>query len=166
VTRYGRHQAECEELIRSSRTLFLIARLPNVVGAPGNPQQLVASLVRQTLAGHVTVQSSATRDLIDVDDVVRLVLRLVDMGAMNETINVASGYSTPAAKIAETVAQLLGAKPHLVEVEGGDMQRFDVSRLASIIGSLPFDGHYPMNTLARYVPRIASSMSLPKSTML
>lgn len=166
VTRYGRHQAECEELIRSSRTLFLIARLPNVVGAPGNPQQLVASLVRQTLAGHVTVQSSATRDLIDVDDVVRLVLRLVDMGAMNETINVASGYSTPAAKIAETVAQLLGAKPHLVEVDGGDMQRFDVSRLTSIIGSLPFDGNYPMNTLARYVPRIASSMGLQQSTML
>lgn len=167
VTRYGRHQVECEDLIRSSRTPHLIARLPNVVGTPGNPQQLIASLVRQTLAGQVTVQSSATRDLIDVDDVVRLVLRLVEIGAIDETINLASGYSTPAAKIAETVAQLLGAKPHLVEVDGGDMQRFDVSRLAAIIGSLPFDGNYPINTLTRYVPRIASSMvSLPKLTML
>lgn len=160
VTRYGQHQLECEELIRSSKAPYLIARLPNVVGAPGNPQQLIASLVRQTLAGEVTVQHAATRDLIDVDDVVRLVLRLVERGAVGETINVASGRSTPAMKIAKKVALLLGEKPHVIEIEGGDRQRFDVDRLTSILDSLPFDDTYPMNTLTRYVPRIALSLGM------
>jgi nucleoside-diphosphate-sugar epimerase len=160
-TRYGRHQVDCEEIIRQSRAPYLIARLPNVVGSPGNPQQLVASLVRQTLSGQVTIQSLATRDLIDVDDVVRLVLRLVEIGVIDETINIASGYSTPAAKIAESVAQLLGEAPNFVEVEGGDMQRFDVSRLASVIGPLPFGDTYPSKTLTRYASAIAASIEIP-----
>jgi dTDP-4-dehydrorhamnose reductase len=157
-TRYGRHQAECEELIRRSQASFLIVRLPNAVGAPGNPYQLIPSLVSQVLGGRVSVQRSAARDLLDVTDIVRLAQRLTVLGAIDNTINVASGVSTPVPAIVGHIVRILGAEPIIDEREGGEAQQFDISRLATIVGPLPFDGDYPIKTLARYVPGIAASL--------
>lgn len=159
VTRYGRHQAECEDLIRASQAPFLIVRLPNVVGALGNPHQLIPCLVSQVRADRVTVQRSASRDLLDVEDVVRSVQRLIVLGATDQTINVASGLSTPVSVIVDHVVRILRAAPIICEHEGGEAHRFDVRRLATIIGPLPFDDLYPARTLVRYVPRIVASLA-------
>ena len=72
---YGRHQLACEEVVAASRIPYLIVRLPNVVGSPGNPKQLVPNLVGQVLAGRVHVQGRATRDLVDAGDMARTVAR-------------------------------------------------------------------------------------------
>ena len=71
-TTYGRHQVECERLLAASFVPHVILRLPNVVGATGNREQLLPSLVSQALAGKVTVQSGAERDLIASDDFARV----------------------------------------------------------------------------------------------
>lgn len=76
-TRYGRHQADAERLIRASGARYVIARTPNVVGPGGHAHQLVPALVRQATSGLIHVQSHATRDLLDVDDLVLLTQRLL-----------------------------------------------------------------------------------------
>jgi len=158
ITRYGRHQAECEELIRQSQAPYLIVRLPNVVGPSSNPHQLIPALVRQIRAGEVRVQQQATRDLIDVEDVVRLTVRLLQNGWKNETVIVASGRSIAVPEIVAIASRLLGAHPRSVPVTGGNVQRFDVSRLREMVGEVQFDEAYAANIMHRYLPLIASAM--------
>jgi hypothetical protein len=38
---------------------------------------------------------------------------------------------------------------------GGEAQRFDIRRLRSLVGELPFDGGYPTRVLERNVPAMA-----------
>lgn len=159
VTRYGQHQVECEALIRQSGTPYIIARLPNVVGAPGNPHQLIPAFVRQVLDGAVRVQNSAARDLIDAEDVVRLVSSLLKKGVQNETVNVASGRSIAASDIVQVISSQLQVSPCIVEVMGGEAQCFDITRLGDLVGELPFDDAYTVRTIERYASRIAAEMA-------
>ena len=110
VSRYGTHQALAEERIRAHTASHLIIRLPNVVGPDGNPHQLVPSLARQVIAGSVTVQQAAERDVIGVDRVVDAVVALLNAGVTNETVIVATGISPPVRDLATWLLADLGAK--------------------------------------------------------
>jgi nucleoside-diphosphate-sugar epimerase len=160
-TRYGRHQVECESIVRDSGVRFLLLRLPNAVGPGGNPSQLVPSLVRQARAGRVRIRDGAARDLIDVEDVVTLTERLVGAGVAGTVVNVASGVSVTAEAIVSEIATILGAAVIVDRVPGGDAQRFSIERLLAWAGPLAFDDEYPLRVLRRYVPIIAGRMAIP-----
>jgi NDP-hexose 4-ketoreductase len=156
-TRYGRHQAEAEELIRASGARHLLLRLPNVVGPRGHQHQLVPALVRHARAGLVRVQGGAARDLIDARDMVRIVDALLAGGIRDVTLNVASGISSPVELVVDRVCQVLGVSPRIERVEGGENQRFDISRLQTCIQEPSFDPDYPSRTLETWVPVLAKS---------
>jgi nucleoside-diphosphate-sugar epimerase len=156
---YGRHKLECEEIIAASGAKYLVLRLPNVVGPAGNPSQLVPSLVAQAVAGHMVVRSGATRDLIDVDDIVQIVGALVRRGTTNATLNVASGISTPVEQLAGQIANILGVSPTFALVDGGDRQEFSIALVRSLLPSYPpFDQDYPAIVLNRHVPAIHGAL--------
>ena len=155
ATPYGRHKLECEETIASSGARYLVLRLPNVVGSAGNPNQLIPSLVAQVSDGHVFVRSDATRDLLDVDDVVRVVGALIRRGAADAVLNVASGVSTPVVRLAEEIAAILGVSPTVTLVDGGDPQEFSTVLVRGLLPDYPrFDQNYPTTVLYRRVPSI------------
>jgi nucleoside-diphosphate-sugar epimerase len=54
-TAYGRHKLAWERLLTESGVRYLVLRLPNIVGAAGNPNQLIPSLVAQVARGLVVV---------------------------------------------------------------------------------------------------------------
>jgi nucleoside-diphosphate-sugar epimerase len=152
---YGRHKLACEEMIASSRARYLVLRLPNVVGPGGNPNQLIPSLVAQTAAGQVLVRAGATRDLLDVADVVHIVRALIRRGAANRILNVASGVSTPVEQIAELIRSILEVSASVTVVDGGDRQEFSTILVRSILPDYPhFDQDYPATVLQRHVPSI------------
>lgn len=152
---YGRHKLACEEMIAASGARYLVLRLPNVVGPVGNPNQLIPSLVAQVAAGRVLVRSGATRDLLDVDDVVRIVEALIRRGATDVVLNIASGVSTPVERLTAQIATILGVSPVLVFADGGDRQEFSTALVRGILPDYPsFDEEYPGNVLTRYVPSI------------
>ena len=156
---YGRHKLECEETIAASGARYMVLRLPNVVGPAGNPNQLVPSLVAQVVAGHVLVRSGATRDLLDVDDVVYIVGALVRRGAIDVVLNVASGVSTPVERLADQIAAILGVSPTISSVPGGDRQEFSTDLVRGLIPDYPrFNRDYPAEVLGRYVPSIYRSL--------
>ena len=158
-TAYGQHKLECEKLITESRVRHLVLRLPNVVGPGGHSQQLIPSLVRQVLDGSVVVRTSATRDLIDVDDLVTIVAALLRLGVCNTILNVASGISTPVPRLVEVIAESLDASPSVVPVEGGDRQEFATSKVRSLLPAYPdFKPDYPIAVLRRRVPKIAAAL--------
>jgi nucleoside-diphosphate-sugar epimerase len=164
VTPYGRHKLACEELVRSSPGSTLVLRLPNVVGPGGNPNQLIPSLVRQVLAGRVTILAAAARDLLDVDDVVTLTTRLVAADAPrrladgDRTVNVASGICTPVTDIVAEIAAILGRDPLVELVDGGEAQHFSIARLRGLAGAVAVGPRYVAMTLARHVPVIAEAL--------
>jgi NDP-hexose 4-ketoreductase len=151
---YGRHQVTCEAIIRASGVRHLILRLPNVVGAPQNPRQLVPNLVGQALRGHATVYRDAARDLIDIDDVARIAVRLAERQE-DDTIVVATGSPTPVVRIFAEIERILGTSAGVSVIPGGDSQRFTIDRLTRILPDVRFDQAYPSRLLRRYVPELA-----------
>lgn len=152
---YGIHKLDCERLVRQSGVPYLVLRIPNVVGPGGNPHQLVPALVRQALAGRVTLLAGAYRDLIDVVDVVDLTLGLLERGVHNEVVNVASGASIA---VGELFACIETAVKRTVEIEwraGGDRQRFSVAKLARLTSRrLPYGPEYPCSVVEKYLSSI------------
>jgi nucleoside-diphosphate-sugar epimerase len=148
---YGRHQLTCEEAIRSSGVDHLIARIPNAVGHPQRPAQLVPSLVQQVQRGTVALREGASRDLIDAADVAELVVGLLDAGA-REAVNVASGISTPVGDLVAHIERLLDTTAeHVVLDTEPDPQRFSIARLQSYLPSWSPGPQYPYDVLERYV---------------
>jgi NDP-hexose 4-ketoreductase len=161
LTPYGRHKLECERLLAADRARFLILRLPNVVGPGGNPQQLIPSLVAQALRGSVITKIGATRDLLDVDDLVRIVTALLRKGIHNEVLNVASGISTPVPRLVACIVDVLGASPSISEIDGGDAQEFSTNKVRGLLKNYPyFMEAYPFQVLRRRVPAIVEALQV------
>jgi NDP-hexose 4-ketoreductase len=158
-TPYALHKVDCESLIAKSGARHLVLRLPNIVGARGHPNQLVPSLIAQSMAGSVQIRRGATRDLIDVDDVVRIVAGLISAQPPSAILNVASGRSTPVSRLAEIISNILGVAPNIHEIEGGDRQEFSTARIREVLPDYPrFETDYPIDVLTRRVPSIESAL--------
>jgi nucleoside-diphosphate-sugar epimerase len=163
LTPYGRHQAECEDLVRRRAEGFLILRLPNAVGATTNTHQLIPSLVSQMASGSVQIQTNAERDLIDVEDVVTAALSLLATGRHADTFNVASGQCIPIPTIVDELCAVLGAAPVRHDLAMGDVQRFDTSALKVALPSLEFSPGYWKEVISRYARVLAGGFVNPES---
>ncbi len=158
-TPYGRHKLGCENIVVHSGARYLVLRLPNVVGPGGHPHQLIPSLVAQTLNGSVVIWTAATRDLLDVDDLVAIVAALVRQGIHNEILNVASGVSTPVVRMFEVIVAVLGVSPSVTAIEGGDRQDFCTTKVRDLLLEYPsYAPDYPSTVLRRRVPAIARAL--------
>ena len=69
-------------------------------------------------AGRVAVSPGASRDLIDAADVAALVSALLQAGARNVTVNVASGISTEVGDLVAFIERLLGTTAERVVLDG------------------------------------------------
>ena len=157
-TAYGIHKLACENMIRESGCRHLILRLPNIVGPRQNQAQLIPSLVCQIRAGHVRVMQDATRDLLDIDRLVRIVDELVPAAPEQATFVVASGFSTPVTLIVDTLANILGTEPMLTMVPGGTVEQFCIDRLKECaFASTSFAEDYYEQVLRGYVSQTSGN---------
>ncbi len=157
-TPYGHHKLECETLVGDSGARYLVLRLPNVVGPGGHTRQLIPALVAQALNGSIATRIDATRDLLDVDDLVLIVAALLGRGVCNTILNVASGISTPVPRLVEMIADIIGTFPSVLPIEGGDSQAFSIAKVRRILPEYPrFQPDYPFDVLRRRVPVIAQA---------
>ncbi|OUD04955.1 NAD-dependent epimerase/dehydratase family protein [Streptomyces swartbergensis] len=108
--RYGQHKLDLENLIRDAGVRHLILRLGYVLGSGEPEYRLLSVLIRHLLAGRVTVQRGARRDLLHVDDFVALFDQLLSAGVEDETVNVASGDCVPVADILDHLELRLGTR--------------------------------------------------------
>lgn len=151
-THYGRHQLACEEAIVSSGVDHLIARIPNAVGPGQRAAQLVPALVDQVRAGRVAVNPGASRDLIEAADVAHLVRGLLEAGARNVTVNVASGISIGVDDLVTHIERLLDTTAERVLGDPApDPQQFSIARLQSYVPSWRPAPGYPLEVVGRYV---------------
>ncbi|MEV7525743.1 NAD-dependent epimerase/dehydratase family protein [Streptomyces sp. NPDC091371] len=155
-TPYGAHKVAQEELLRASGADHLILRLSHLVG-PGQPDhQLLPTLVRNLREGAVRVHRGATRDLIAVADVVRVIDRLLALPLRSGTVNVASGTAAPVEDIAAYLRLRLGVEARTEHVDAGPVHPHTVSidKLRSLVvetGALGLDPDYHHRLLDDYL---------------
>lgn len=150
---YYRHKQAMQELIQACAQRYLIVRLPQVVGVTKN-----ATLVRfiaLSIKNHtpITVLKGARRNLIDVDDVVRLTRYLAGLG--NMAINVTNANMTPVEEIIRMISGILCKEPVLLAGPSAPEEPgYEGEELKRLIGGDDpiYSSSYNQAVLAKYVP--------------
>ncbi|MEV4057757.1 NAD-dependent epimerase/dehydratase family protein [Amycolatopsis sp. NPDC049688] len=132
-TAYGRHNLALEAVLAASRADYLALRLAHVVGPAQHARMLVPALVRQIESGAVRLYRGARRDLIDVDDLVDVVDRLLATGANRTVVNVATGTATPIERIVDHLEAGLGIRAEREYVSETASQPVSVARLHRLV---------------------------------
>jgi nucleoside-diphosphate-sugar epimerase len=165
ATAYGRHKLALESVLAASAVDFLVVRLGHVVG-PGQPaHQLLPSLIAQVRSGSVRVLSGARRDLIDVDDVVKIISMLLDTGISRVIVNVASGFATPVEHIVDHLELRLGTRARRHAEPWPARQQISTARLLALVpavAEMGFDTRYYIRVLDKYVDEPLSAAFAPR----
>ena len=159
TTVYGEFKVAFESIVRSAGVPHLIVRLPNLVGPSQNHRNLLPALIRQAAGGRVTLHRDATRDILDVRDVGRIISELLARGVRDETLLLASGISLPVIDLFSLIQQYTGLHAKIAVQPGGTPQAFDISKLCRLLGQNSiFSGDYPNRVIREYAPAIARSL--------
>ncbi|GAA2613519.1 NAD-dependent epimerase/dehydratase family protein [Dactylosporangium fulvum] len=142
---YGRHKVAMERVLALSGADHLILRSTYVVGPNQRAHQLLPGIVRQLRSGVVDVYRGATRDLIAVDDLMRVVDSLLDKGVVGTVVNVGCGWSTPATDIVAHLELRLGtsARWRWIDQRANHRYRIDTGRLMSLVPDAAYFGFGP-----------------------
>jgi nucleoside-diphosphate-sugar epimerase len=161
-TPYGAHKLALEQQLRASGADHLILRLGHLVGPDQPAHQLLPALVRQMRGGTVQVHRGAARDLIDADDVVRIVDALLHLDLRGETVNVASGEAVPVDRIVDHLEQSLRLPVRREYRDTGHHHVIAVDKLRALVPEVAlmgFDGTY----YRRVLDRFAAVVTVPAS---
>lgn len=124
---YVNHKLNMEHLIASENSKYLIARVSNAVGKGGNQNTLINYLVRSIGDGaQINVHIDATRNLIDVDDIVQIVLGLINSGHINSVVNVAYVSNYSVLEIITVIIEFLDKKASLILEKQGQSYSIDI----------------------------------------
>ncbi len=152
---YSQHKKYMEELVEEQAHIFHVFRLPQVVGVVLN-NTLISHLVRSCLEqNELEVYEYAVRNLIDIEDVVRLVQLIVN-GKVGECSvqTLASGSNVPVPLLVKEILKLLGVTCDIKEKSKGDDQTVSIDFLRESLSSRDpiFNKEYWRTVLEKYVP--------------
>lgn len=158
-TPYLRHKLEMQSLVVSSGK-GLVFLLPQVVGKTANPRTLANFLYARISAGeNFTVWNNAERNLVDVDDVVRICEVLIAKGSKSGSIPITSDQSISMPELVTIFEQVLGKKAVFSTVNKGvplPVRSGIASEAASDLG-IDLGGDYVERVIRKYygVRRVA-----------
>jgi len=161
-TPYIIHKLAMEELVQSRAATCHVLRLPQVVGRVHN-RTLVSYFVESILKDRVlTVQTHATRNLLDVLDFAR-VASLMLRRRIGEGIpqNIASSTQVRVLDIVLEIGMILNRTPYIDFVDAGYSQSINIEILYDLLPALDplFYPDYWRRLLHQYVPLIASDIA-------
>jgi nucleoside-diphosphate-sugar epimerase len=150
---YVRHKREMEQLV-GTRRRYLVFRLPQLAGATPNPHTLLNYLyARIVRSERFSIWSGASRNIIDVDDVVRIAIDLINAEiACGETINIASTHSSSMFDIVGSLEAVLGHKAIFDIIDQGVGYAIDTDRIRAALlrCGVAFSGDYLDRTIRKY----------------
>ncbi|SFU91511.1 Glycosyltransferase involved in cell wall bisynthesis [Polaromonas sp. YR568] len=161
---YVAHKQRMERLILSSGVRHLIFRLPQLI-APSGQGGLVDVFADAIQSGaRLDVWKGATRNFIDIDDVYRIVHKLLADGRhVNQLINVASSRPTEVSELIGVLEHYFGRAGNYNYVERGTHSVIDVNAIAATVNELgiDFDSEYLWKGVNKYYAhRITSPLLL------
>lgn len=151
---YVKHKQNMENVVLSSESSFNVFRLPQLVGRVKN-STLISYLVNTILDGKsFNVQSLATRNLLDIVDLVRVVKTLINHNlGLNSIQNIASLKSVPVLDIVSEISKILQLSPKFDLVPDGYCQNIDIEFLQKTLNlqDVLLKDDYWVHVLRRYV---------------
>lgn len=140
LTPYMRHKRSMESLVLSAAH-GLVFRLPQVVGRTENHHTLTNFLRDHIVSGeHFTVWAHAERNLIDIDDIVRIGARLAEELPTEATIvSIAAARSLPMPEIVGIFERVLGNTANCSYVKKGAPMVIDTAVAESLSARLGID---------------------------
>lgn len=150
---YVLHKLKMEQIIADLCVHYFILRVSNAVGNGGNPNLLLNYLVREiNNQNKITVHTKATRNLIDVDDVVAITHEVVENFISNQIINLAYLQNFSIIDITKTISHVLQIEPLLHLQEEGTGYEIEVSKTENYFkrNNLNDKEQYLSNLITKY----------------
>jgi len=150
---YVKHKKAMESEVAEHKN-YVIVRLPQLAGKSPNPHTLLNYLyARVSRSERFTVWARATRNIIDIDDVVPIVKHLLhDEHARRKIINVASPVSYPIRDIVTAMETVVGKEAIIDLIDKGVPYVIDTSTIYGICRDLDlmFDKGYLERVIRKY----------------
>ncbi|SDL86276.1 NAD-dependent epimerase/dehydratase family protein [Chryseobacterium taihuense] len=129
-SQYVLHKLKMEQIIAKSCEKYFILRVSNAVGNGGNTNLLLNYLVRE-ICNHnkITVHTKATRNLINVKDVVAITKEIVECFSTNQIINLAYLQNFSIIEITEAICDILQIEPFLQLQNEGSGYEIEISKI-------------------------------------
>lgn len=160
---YFKHKMNMERLIEVSSENYLIFRLPQVAGITLNTTLLPTIIENIYLQKKFIIYKNATRTIVDIEDVVKIVNMITMQSIKNKTINICPNYSFQPEYLAQLVSNQLQLEPCYEIVNRGDKQLCtqDESFEGSIVsGFFSKKTNYLENIVEKYTPEIVKLINL------
>lgn len=153
LTPYMRHKRSMESLVLSA-SHGLVLRLPQVVGRTENHHTLTNFLRDHIVSGeHFTVWAHAERNLIDIDDIVKIGVRLAEELPTEATvISIAAARSLLMPEIVGIFERVLGNTANCSYLKKGTPMVIDTAVAESLSAQLGIDlvDGYIERVIAKY----------------
>lgn len=150
---YVLHKKAMEALVLSHQT-GLVVRLPQVVGPHAPPNTLLTSMVSRIRAGQeVQIWDQAVRNLVDVDDVVRVVDAWLTLALPpDRVLNVANPKSITVMELVKTIESALGLVAKVKHVSRGSPFHIDTRSMmaAASLAQVDFGNDYLHRVVRKY----------------
>jgi len=154
---YIRHKLHMEQLVRK-HPRYLVIRLPQIAGKTTNPNTLLSFIYSRISNGkRIQVWAKARRNIIDVDDVVKIVHRLaIQNGLREEVINVANFIDIATPDLVNLMAKIIEKEAIIDLVDVSEEYAIDIERIRSVVShcGISFDSGYVERVLQKYYGKI------------
>ena len=151
-TPYLKHKLNMEAVVKNNSKNYLIARLPQVVGVTSNSTIFPTFIRNVYLQKEIPIYKYATRSLVDVDDVMRIIVYLVSNGIRNKVFDLSPSVNISPLSIVTEIGKVLKLQPIVKIIEKGDEQRADVEFLRQVLTNKDFifDSDYIFKIIQKY----------------
>lgn len=150
---YVLHKKEMERLVRS-HPHHLILRLPQLAGRSKNPHTILNFLYGKiSRSERFTVWRNATRNVIDVEDVVKIARRLIgETGIRRDTLSIANTRNHGVDDIVSVFEAICGKTSIYDVIDKGRPYAIDVQRIMPLLraAEVDFGPDYLYDVLRKY----------------
>jgi nucleoside-diphosphate-sugar epimerase len=150
---YTRHKFALETQVRRRRNSFIV-RLPQVAGKTANPHTLLNFLyARISRSERFDLWRNATRNIIDVADVARIVVELLSNESVaGETFNIANAQNSSLTDIVRTMEITTSRHAIYNDLDEGGDYAIDTTRSADAASrcGIAFGDDYLLRTIQKY----------------
>lgn len=145
--RYYQHKAQMEELIKSHSNSYYIFRIPQLFGKLKEHNTIINFFYNKIIHNEeFVVYDKAYRYVIEINDVVTLVMKYLEVFSANITVDLANTYRYSVIEIIQTLERLTNQKASYDLVEKIDAYELNLSELEAFVRaeklSIPFSECY------------------------
>jgi nucleoside-diphosphate-sugar epimerase len=154
-SKYISHKIMMEQFIKDSFDRYIIFRLPNVIGNTSNNNTSFNFFKNRIInQEEIRIQKQATRYIIDIDDLVKLLPFFISNSSYeNNIINVCFDNKISVSRFVELIETILGISANTTLCDGGFDYSVDNSEFLFGIGKQGnvWDDDYNFNILKKYL---------------